>query len=360
MRQQLKRSVTIRDVAATAGVSVGTVSRCLNAPNTVRAVTLRKVRTAIQELGFQPDARAQNMRRRSTMTIGFIVSDILNPVHAMIFKGAESELRESGYWLHLVNTGGKARQEAEAIDQLQHGRVDGMLMNINSEQDQRCIERLEKLRVPSVLLDRQIDLETDAVLTDHAAGMGQAINYLLDLNHRRIALITAGTEILPGRERIRGFTEAFAARGLAVPSDLIRAHSLSAEFGYRETVDLLRLPDPPTAIVAGGNQLLPGVLTAIDQQGLQIPRDISVVTCDRTDLASVYAGSITTIDRDIAEIGRAAAQLLLERLSGPADRPARRVVLPTRLVLGKTCAPLAAEANHDTRPHLVMKPAAGA
>ncbi|HEY5081597.1 MAG TPA: substrate-binding domain-containing protein [Bauldia sp.] len=342
MPQDFERSATIRDVAAVSGVSVGTVSRSLNAPETVRPVTLEKVRAAIQELGFRPDARAQNMRRRNTMTIGFIVNDILNPVHAMVFKGAEAELRESGYSLHLINTGGKARQEAEAIELLQHGRVDGLLMTINSEQDPRCIERLEKLRVPSVLLDREIALETDAVRTDHAWGMEQAISYLLDLGHRRIGLITAGTEILPGRERIRGFTNAFVGRGMPVPTELIRSQSLSADFGFRETVSFLRSPDRPTALVAGGNQLLVGVLRAIEQQGVSIPRDLSLVTCDRTDLASVYPGSITAIDRDIPEIGRTAAQLLLERINGPANWPARSVMLPTRLVLGKSCAPAGA------------------
>jgi LacI family transcriptional regulator len=339
VRHELGRSATIRDVAAVSGVSVGTVSRSLNAPDTVRTATLEKVRAAIQELGFQPDARAQNMRRRNTLTIGFIVNDILNPIHAMVFKGAEAELREHGYWLHLVNTGGKARQEAEAIDVLQHGRVDGLLMTINSELDARCLERIERLRVPSVLLDREIGLECDAVRTDHAAGMEQAVSYLLDLGHRRIGLITAGTEILPGRERVRGFTQAFTKRGLTCPTDLIRAQSLSADFGFRETLDLLRGPDRPTALVAGGNQLLVGVLRAIEQQGVSIPRDLSLVTCDRTDLATVYAGSITVIDRDIPEIGRTAAQLLLERINGPADWPARKILLPTRLVLGRSCAP---------------------
>ncbi len=265
------RSATIRDVAAASGVSVGTVSRSLNAPGTVRPATLERVRAAIEGLGFRPDARAQNMRRRNTLTIGFIVNDILNPIHAMIFKSAEAELREHGYWLHLVNTGGKARQEAEAIDQLQHGRVDGMLMTINSEQDPHCLERLRRLRVPSVLLDRDIALACDVVRTDHASGMEQAVGYLLDLGHRRIALITAGTEILPGRERIRGFIEALRNRGVPVPPDFVRAQSLSAEFAHREALDLLRRPDRPTALIAGGNQLLVGVVRAVQQLGLAIP-----------------------------------------------------------------------------------------
>jgi len=336
-RQERTRSATIRDVAAASGVSVGTVSRCLNAPGTVRPATLQRVRAAIERLSFQPDARAQNMRRRRTLTVGFIVNDILNPIHAMIFKSAEADLREHGYWLHLVNTGGKARQEAEAIDQLQHGRVDGMLMTINSEQDPYCLERLRRLRVPSVLLDRDIALDCDVVRTDHAAGMEQAVDYLLDLGHRRIALITAGREILPGRERIRGFTDALRKRRLAVPPDFVRAQTLSAEFAHREALDLLRRADRPTALIAGGNQLLVGVVQAAQQFGLAIPADLSLVTCDRTDLARVYAGSITTVDRDVSEIGRTAAQLLHERLAGTAARSARRVVLPTRLVLGRSC-----------------------
>jgi LacI family transcriptional regulator len=339
-RGEMARSATIRDVAAASGVSVGTVSRSLNAPATVRPATLERVRAAIRELGFKPDARAQNMRRRNTLTIGFIVNDILNPLHAMIFKSAEAELRENGYWLYLVNSDGKARHEAEAIDLLQHGRVDGLLMTINNEQDPDCLERLRNLRVPLVLLDREIALDCDAVRTDHATGMEQAVDYLLDLGHRRIAMITAGMEVLPGRERVRGFVQALRKRGVEIPPDFIRAQRLSADYGYRETLDLLRRPDRPTALVAGGNQLLPGVLRAAQQLGIVIPAELSLVTCDRTDLASVYAGSITMIERDVPEIGRTAAQLLLERLGDPAPRPARQVVLPTRLVLGRSCAAL--------------------
>ncbi len=101
---------------------------------------------------------------------------------------------------------------------------------------------------------------------------------------------------------------------------------------------LLARADRPTALVAGGNQLLAGVLKAAQQRGLSVPKDLSVITCDRTELSEIYAGGVTTIDRDVAEIGRTAAQLLLERLADRGDRPARRVVLPTRLVLGSSCA----------------------
>ncbi len=277
------KPATIRDVARTAGVSVGTVSRSLNAPATVRRATLEKVQAAIETLGFKPDPRAQGMRRRNTMAVGFISNDISNPVHAVVFRGAETELRARGYSLLVVNTGGYAEREADAIATLQHGRVDGLIMTINSEQDRRCRALLAEARVPSVLLDREIDIELDAILTDHATGMLQAVDYLIELGHRRIALLTAGIEIRPGRERVRGFTEAFAKRKLPLPKDLIRAQSLSADFGFRETTALLQLPDPPTALIAGGNQILVGVLKAVQQVGIDVPRQLSLITCDRTD-----------------------------------------------------------------------------
>ena len=332
-------TTTIRDVARTAGVSVGTVSRSLNAPDSVRPVTLAKVRAAIQSLGFQPDSRAQDMRRRNTMTIGFVVDDIANPWHASSFKAADRELREQGYSLYLVNTNGKPVEEASAVDMLQHGRADGVIMTINNERDPRTLKRLEELRIPSVLLDRDIPLEIDAVLTDHASGIMQATQYLLELGHRRIGLITAGNDIRPGRERVRGFIDAYTRKGLPVPHDLIRSQSLSAEFGFREATALLQGPDRPTALIAAGNRILVGVLRAFQQHGISVPGDVSLIGCDRSDVAMLYPGPITIIDRVVVVIGRTAAQLLLERLRHPGERPAQRISFPTRLILGGSCIP---------------------
>ena len=335
-----RKPATIRDVATAAGVSVGTVSRCLNAPATVRPVTLDKVRAAIARMEFRPDSRAQNMRRRNTMTVGFVVDDITNPLHAETFKAADAEMRAKGYSLYLVNTNGLATEEAAAIDMLQHGRADGVIMTLNNETDPRTRQRLIDLRIPSVLLDRDIPLEIDAVLTDHAAGLLQAAHYLIGLGHRRIALLTASEEIRPGRERVRGFVEAFARNGLPVPRDLIRARSLSVDFGLRETTVLMQQAAPPTAIIAAGNRILVGVLKAVQQRGLRIPQDLSLISCDQTDLALLYPGPITLVDRDIREIGRTAAQLLLERLGQSASGPAQRIIVPTRLILGGSCAPV--------------------
>jgi LacI family transcriptional regulator len=333
-----QRPATIRDVAQSAGVSVGTVSRSLNAPDTVRPKTLERVRTAIEALGFKPDPRAQSMRRRNTMAIGIIIDDISNPVHAAIFAAAEAVLRDQGLFVRLVNTNGDARREAEAIDELQHGHVDGLIVTVDDESEPGCLERLRRLRIPCVLLDRAVELPLDSVATDHAAGMALTVDYLLELGHRRIGLITFDAAMHPGRDRIRGFRQAFLNRGLPCPEDLISARALGPDLGFGDASTLLRRRDRPTALVAGGNQILVGALRAIQQERLKVPEDLSLVTCDRTELAAVYPGPITVIDRDLAELGHTAARLLLERISDPAGRPPRRIMLGTSLILGRSCA----------------------
>ena len=334
------KPATIREVALAAKVSVGTVSRSLNAPESVRPATLARVRGAIHDLGFRPDSRAQNMRRRNTLTVGFVVDDIGNPLHAATFKAADAEMRERGFSLYLVNTNGKAGDEAAAIDMLQHGRADGVIMTINSEQDPRTLKRLAELRIPSVLLDRELPLDIDAVLTDHAAGMMQATSYLLDLGHRRIALITGGNDIRPGRERLRGYRDAFDRHGVPVPEDLVRAQNLSVDFGFRAASALLQHDAPPTALIAAGNRILVGVLRAVQQAGTRVPEQLSLIGSDKTDLALLYPGPITLIDRDVDEIGRTAARLLLDRLERPRDKGAKRILVPTRLILGGSCMPV--------------------
>ena len=126
---------------------------------------------------------------------------------------------------------------------------------------------------------------------------------------------------------------------MAPPRDLIRAQSLSVDFGFREASALLQMRERPTAIIAAGNRILVGVLRAIQQQGVSIPGDLSLVACDRSDVALLYPGPITLIDRAVEEIGRTAAQLLLERLGGQSERPAQRITFPTQLILGGSCLP---------------------
>ena len=144
MRKGQEKRATIRDVARLSGVSVGTVSRSINAPDSVRPGTLRQgQRGDPRRSASSPTAARRTCAAAARMTVGFVVDDIANPLHAVTFKAADAEMREHGFSLYLVNTNGRAREEADAIDMLQRGRADGVIMTINSEQDARTVKRIE-------------------------------------------------------------------------------------------------------------------------------------------------------------------------------------------------------------------------
>ena len=222
----MKRT-TIRDVAARAEVSVGTVSRVLN-QKPVSPATLAKVTQAIDALGYAPNAVAQSMRTRTTRAIGLVVNDISNPLFSGIARAMERDLRRDGFSLLIGNTDNDPQQERVVIESLNQRRVDGLAVALSDEHDSETVALLGNIQCPIVLLDRDLDIAVDSVCDDHAGGMKKALRYLFDLGHRDVALITGGDNARPGRERARGFREACADHGVAVDESRLRQGSLPA------------------------------------------------------------------------------------------------------------------------------------
>ena len=196
-------------------------------------------------------------------------------------------------------------------------RVDGLILSLASETDPATLEQLAKLEVPIVLLDRDLPagVGASAVQSDHATGMRQAVDHLLDLGHRRIALVAGSLDLRPGHARLTAMHDAIAARGLEDTS-ITMPGSFSVEHGVRATNELLDADAPPTAIIAGGNHPFVGVLTAITERGLRPGEDISLVACDDIPLARIYQPPIATISRDAESIGATASRLLLAATDG--------------------------------------------
>jgi LacI family transcriptional regulator len=334
----MKSKPTIRDVARVAGVSQGTVSRVINGQPYVNAETQRRVLDVMVQLGYQPNSVAQSMRTKATRMVGFMIADVTNPVFGSFVKAAEAILHSAGYTLLLANTGGSPTIESELVTILQQRRVDGLILSVGNEHNPALISALREVSFPVVLMDRDLGLPFDAVMADHAKGMYQATHHLLSLGHRRIALITASQSIRPGRERLKGFGQAYLAMGLQPDPALVRSGSLSAEYGFREAHAMLTARRPPTAIIAGGNQILAGVLRAVGMLDLKIPAQLSLISCDDTDLSALYSPPITVISRDLSEMGRTSAELLLARLRNNQDGEPQRVMLPTQTVLRDSCA----------------------
>lgn len=331
-------SVTIREVAKMAGVSIGTASRVLNGKQTVRAEIRTRVQRAIDELGYRPNAVAQSMRRRSTHMVGCVLRDINIPSLAAFVSAAHDVLDKEGFSLLISNSEGRIDREHELLNRLNSQQTDGIMLGPYTPIDASFDAFLRSLDAPVVLVDRDKPAWADCVMADHATGIFEATRTLLDLGHRRIVLLTGDQLVFPARERVRGYKRAYESLGLQVDPALIRATSFLAAEGFRHTSSLLMTEKPPTAIIAGGIDMLPGVLRAIRVRGLKIP-DISVVASGDSELAELYSPPISVERWDQAEIGRTAAKLLINRMLREPDAPPEHVLLPVEFVQRASIAP---------------------
>lgn len=332
-------NVTIRDVAKTADVSVGTASRVINNKQTVRPELRTRVQKAIETLGYRPNAVAQSMRRRSTQMVGCIIREINIPSLAAFVRAAHDVLDDAGLSLLLSNSEGLREREMELLDRLNSQQSDGIMFGPYTPIDEDFDAFLRSLDAPIVLVDRNEPKWADAVMANHDGGTFEATTRLLELGHRRIALLTGNRLIYPAGARVRGYCRAFAAAGVPLDESLIRTTSFASAEGFRHTSALLAGRAVPTAIIAGGIDMLPGVLRAVRVRGLTIPRDISIVASGDGEVAQLYTPSISVVHWDQAEIGRTAAHLLLKRMRGDDDPPPEHVLLPTEFIQRASIAP---------------------
>ncbi len=328
----MKGSITIRDVARTAKVSVGTASRVINGKATVGAEVRGRVLKAIEALGYHPDAIAQSMRRGSTHVIGCVIRDINIPSLAAFVHAAHNVLDRAGFSLLVSNSEGREDRERELLTRLNSQRSDGIMIGPYSAMTPAFDKFLRSLNAPIVMVDRDEPAWADAVMVDHAGATRTATSRLIDLGHRRIALLTGGPSIYPARERIRGFSEAFAARDIALDPSLIRANSFLSPESFRQTSALLAAKEPPTAIVAGGIDMLAGVIRAIRVRGLRIPDDISLVGAGDSELAELHMPAISVQHWDQGEVGAGAASLLLSRIRDTASDEPQHVLVQSEYI----------------------------
>jgi LacI family transcriptional regulator len=336
--RRIRERTTIKDVARVAKVSVGTVSRVVNQHPSVDPQTRRRVTRVMADLGYAPNAVAQSMRTMVTRTVGFVVPDISNPNWSSILRAASEILQRQGYTVVLASTGGERSAELDALAAFTRRRADALIVALDAVDATTLRKSLPHFAVPVVMLERELGDGWDAVLTDHAGGAHAATRHLLALGHRRIALITSAPSVRPGGQRVQGYSRAYAEVGVAVQPDLLRCGSFDPDFAFRETSTLLSRRDPPTAIIAGGIQLLAGVLRAAGLHAFPIPSRLSVVSCGDTDLAQLARPAVTVARWDVRALGVAAAEAVLRRLKGTAEATPSRVLLESELVLRESCA----------------------
>lgn len=331
------RRATVKDVALAAGVSRSTASRALTGNGYVAARIRARVLEAAAELRYVPDAMARSLKQQVSRTLGVLVSDLRNPFYADLAAGVGAASRRAGYTMFLVDDGGSPAGEVQAVRRLVELRAAGVIVTPVSAE---VISYLRRHDVPVVEVDRQFAPgECDAVVVDNAGGARELTRHLLDLGHRRIALMIDETDWTTGRDRCAGYRAALAGAGLEPDPGLVVATGWSVEAARRTALDLLDGPSPPTAVFAANNVLAEGAYRALVERGLAIPDDVSLVGFDDAPWMSMVRPGVTAVVQDVPALGEAAVERLLSRVESPSATP-RTVVLPAGILLrGSTGAP---------------------
>lgn len=328
----------IREVAERAGVAISSVSRVLADHPDVSEEMRAKVMQAVAEIGYRPDMLAQSLRRRKTMTVGFLASDISNPILAETITGAERTLSEAGFSMLITDAEGQPAVDAAHVELFAQRRVDGLLLSLSDEQDEATRNALGKLDIPFVLVDRDMPtgIEAPQVRFDHRRGMRQAAERLWALGHRRIALIVGGPR-LPARERQAAVEAVFRRRG----GQLLVLHGpFTTDYGCRATLEALAAKPRITALIAAGNLYTLGALRALHGRDVVLGRDLSFVGCDDIAVAEFHQPPIAVVRRDPRQSGQLAARALLAALDGSGEQPPSPLDLPTEFVERASVAPV--------------------
>ena len=327
----------MKDVASDASVSIATVSRVLHG-QPVRADMRERVLASVARLQYKPNLAAQSMRTRSSRMVACALRGVMMPEMSLFVRSAESVFRKAGYNLLLTGLDESADYQRDFVQLLASRGIDGILLTPASVNAEALDEVIGALAAPVVVIDRDTRAGAGLVAVDHAGGIRQAVDHLVSLGHRKIGLLTISGAIRPGRERIEAFHKTMQAHGLEVLPAQVSDRNLLSENCFYEASLMLTGRQAPTALIAGGMSLLPGVLRAADSAGLQIGRDLAVIAGSDSDLAALKSPGITAIRWDLAQWGSMAARMLLEMIEGPGGQEApSRVVLPTELVVRASC-----------------------
>lgn len=326
---------TIIDVAKRAGVSKSLVSLVMRGSPNVSDEKRQRVLGVAADLGYRPNAVARSLVRQRTNLLGVLLSDLHNPFFAEVIDGIQAEAAERGYRT-IIGTGDRVElSESRALDTMLELRTEGLILASPILPMRRIAEASRE--VPTVLVARgSRSSSVDSVANDDTAGAALAVEHLASLGHRRIAHIDGG-DGAGARERRRGYERAMDRHGLAGEARVV-AGSYTEEGGWQGVRALLSRGRAPTAVFAANDLAAIGTLSALAEQGIRVPEDVSVVGYDNTALAAVHHIHLTTVDQPRPEMGRTAVSLILERLDGKRAA-ARHVLMPPSLVVRGTTAP---------------------
>ena len=329
-------TISVREVAAEAGVSVGTVSNVLNRPDKVAAGTVARVQAAIEQLGFVRNDAARQLRAGRSRSIGLVVLDVGNPFFTDLARGAEDRAAAAGLTVLLGNSDQASVRESAYLDLFEEQRVHGVLISPLDDDSTEQLQRLRRRGTPTVLVDRQTDDRSfSSVAVDDVFGGHLAASHLIDQGRRRLAFVGGPDSIRQVADRLAG-ARAAVAEHPGVTLEVVQTESLAVLDG-RAAGEALRsrpAPERPDAVFAANDLLALGVLQALNMFGdVRVPDEIALIGYDDIAFAAAAVVPLSSIRQPSALIGSTAVELLLREADGGADFVPEQIVFQPELVV---------------------------
>lgn len=340
-------SVTLKDVAARAGVSVTTASRALAGYADVSAETRQRVAAAATEMGYRPNVTAQRLQKQRTDTLGFIMPTFgprfSDPFFSEFIAGIGNEAAAHNYDLLVSAHAPDSEGERQAYERAARGGwVDGLIVVRTRVNDPR-IQLLCRQGCPFVAFGRSVgELDYPYVDEDSLTGVGLLVQHFIDLGHRRIAFISPPTTLMFGQHRLQGYRQTMAANGLPIQPDWIVEGDLTQRGGAEKAEQLLRLDPPPTAMIVGNDLMAIGAMRSIQQHGLQIGKDMAIGGFDDIPLSAYTNPPLTTVHQPIYDIGRQVCAMLVNIINRRPLPTAHVLLTPTLIVRESSGGPISA------------------
>ena len=329
---------TMKDVAQLAGVSTATVSRALMNPEKVSSTTRKRVESAVLEAGYSPNSLARNLRRNESKTIVAIVPDICDSYFTEIIRGIEDVAVENGYLVLLGDSGQQKKRESSLVNLVFTKQADGMLLlGTHLPFD---VSKPEQKNLPPLVMACEFapELELPTVHIDNLTSSFEAVNYLTQMGHSKIAQISGPDDAALCQFRNQGYQQALRRAGITMNPTYKEMGDFTFESGQKAVTKLLSLPEPPTAVFCHNDAMAIGAIKGAKAAGLKVPQDLSVVGFDDIQFAEFCDPPLTTITQPRYEIGRQAMLMLLEILKG-RDVHAGSRLLETHLKIRESAAP---------------------
>jgi LacI family transcriptional regulator len=331
-------TTTMKRIAGELGVSITTVSKVLNNRDDIGHATRARVLAKVAELGYQPNAVARSLTLRRTHTLGIVIPDLMHSFFVEIVAGLESIARAQGFGLLLCSSNEDPKRERDEIEMLRQRQVDGIVLaSTNAAGNTDLLQRLATVGIGLVMIDRDDhpDVHCDRVVTDDEMVGRLATAHLIEQGRKGVAHI-AGPSIVHAKRRADGYRAALKEHGVRLrPEWMVRGGFMEAD-GNRAMKKLLTLKPRPDAVFAANDPAAIGAMKAIWSAGLRVPEDIAIVGAGDIALGDLLRVPLSTVSWSREELGKRAAELILDKISQAPVNEFRRIVIPPRLVIRRS------------------------